>query len=270
MTSTSLISPSSLMADDVYYDKNANCCEDPCCGPNYAVIGGTLLLSAAAGGLAAWAISDDHKGSRGHDGSSGNRGINGPTGPQGPQGPGGPAGETGPQGPTGVNEGPQGPQGPVGNSFQYAYGQDKIQFRFQSGPVQTGFDTDAKVIGFVVTPTGAVFTTNPLALTGITQTLDFEQFGGLDVPYIGRYAFGFTVTESINFSQSLGTVDVNFFPQLGVSGVFSSFAENPQFIVPEQQWIRNDQFTFEWTYSIDGPQPRVPQVPVGPSAPPPV
>ncbi len=267
IATTSLISPSGLRADEVYYDRNGNCCEDPCCGPNWAVIGGTLLLSAAAGGLAAWAASDDHKGKRGHEGSRGDRGIEGPRGGTGPVGPPGPLGPTGPQGPTGIVEGATGPQGPQGNDFQYSIGPDRIEFRFETGPVQTGFDTEARVIGFVVDPSGIVHTTNSLPLTGVTQTIVFDECGSEGTSYVGRYAFGFAVTESINFSQSLGQVEVNFRPNVDFYCNFGSVAENPEFIVPAQQWIRNEQYTFEWVYS-PSTEIEVPQNPVGPLPPP--
>jgi hypothetical protein len=241
------------------------CCPEPtCCVSDWAWIGGTLILGGVAGGVAATA----NKKERGHRGDRGNMGDQGPTGitgPQGPTGNNGPTGPTGGTGPCGTTAGPTGPRGPNGPDFQFEIGPDQITFRFESGTgaVQnTCEECEAHVIGFVVAPDQEVFTTFPMELTGEVQSIVFDPCGnGVAPPFVGHYSFGFTVDSTLISPQSLGTIDVDFNQNIIFFEpcLFCPASENPEFVVPVKDWIRNEQYTFEWVYTPNDNTVIVPQ-----------
>lgn len=242
---SNLAAPTPLMAQE------DECCEENDCGIcSPLIVGGTLLLAGAAGAGVAAAI--DHNRNKGHEGSSGSSGPQGPTGPTGPRGQQGP---TGPIGPTGAGgfTGPTGATGPTGPNFEFTIGIDRIEFRFETAPEKCGCnDPNAFVVGFVVAPDQEVFTTCPLPLTQVEQTIVFDNCMGADVvapPFVGEYTLGFVVSETLPSPQTLGNIEVNFHEAGRCMCQYNPVAQNVSFQTPCKTWVRNEQSEFKWIYS---------------------
>jgi len=268
VATSNLISPSPLSAEAYTYDDNGVCCpQESSCWGAWALVGGTVLVGGVAGAI----VGASEKGKHGSRGNKGPEGLRGNTGPKGPTGSTGGTGPTGNTGPTGC-PGPQGPTGPTGFPGNFPtpdVGPDRLTFRFETDDFQGGVETRGVsvstpfLIGYVVAPNMEVFTTNQLPLSHTAENLVFDPFNYPQLPYIGEYEAGFVVSDDLVVSQTIGTIDINFFEADPFNfGQFLKKSDNDVYYTPFKTWVENEQFSIRFVYSPETD----PEVPVGTAA----